>query len=73
MDAEEIRILDMLRHFWYVKSYIPDKLLEWSLSQFNRGKNPFLGKLGDHLRQDPRAQNGINFQNPIFIIKLEND
>jgi len=73
MNEKERQILDMLRHFWYVKSYIPDNLMCWSLVELQSGRNPFLGKLGDHLRNDPRASKGIDFNNPLFGYKLEND
>lgn len=70
MNQDEKDILEMLRHYWYRKEYIPDKMMEKALTQLWLGKNPFL-QLREHFEKN--YYDDISWELSIWSIKLEND
>lgn len=70
MDKIEEEILDMLRHLWFVKSYITDCELEKALCDLMGKRNPFL-RLKDKLKT--KHLDNISFNSDIWNFKLPND
>lgn len=72
MNEHEKTILDMLRHFWYMKGYISDQEMERHLRQFMQGKNPFL-QFREEWEANPNMDRHVSFDSPWWTWKLAHD
>jgi len=69
MNEQEIEILDLLRHYWFVKGFITDRMMEKALTDLCCGKNPFL-YLKEHF---DHCFHDISWYANIWSIKLAHD
>ena len=70
MNDQEIQILDILQHFWFVKSYLTHEEMQKCLCQLMVRRNPFLTLKKEW---EKRYADCVNFDAEIFFYKLEND
>ena len=70
---DRFQVIDMLRHYWYVKGLISDKLMEECLSILSFDKNPFLNKEILDTINKKSDEMDYYLSSSIFSIKLEGD